>query len=89
MDMLIKHLSQLTVLDVVEHLALFILLIFCLYMYFKGSNRFNRVFFPLTCVLAFFIKTVSWAANRNEPEFMTFIVERVAPLLPGTLQALF
>ena len=89
MEILFKHLSQLTVLDVVEHVALFVLLIFCLYMYFKGSSRFNRVFFPLTCVLAFVIKTVSWSANRNEPEFMTFFVDRVAPLLPGTLQALF
>lgn len=89
MEYIIRSLSQLTVLDVVEHLALFILLIFCLYMYFKGTSRFNRVFFPMTCVLAFVIKLVSWSANRNEPEFMTFIVERVAPLLPGTLQALF
>jgi hypothetical protein len=89
MDIFTRSLSQLTVLDIVEHVALFILLIFCFYMYFKGSTRFNQVFFPLTCLLAFVIKTVSWAANRNEPEFMTFIVERVAPLLPGTVQALF
>ncbi len=89
MDMITKHLMELTVLDVVEHAALFILLTFCFYMYFKGSTRFNRVFFPLTCFLALVIKMVSWAANRDEPEFMTFIVDRVAPLLPGTLQALF
>lgn len=78
-----------TVLDIVEHLALFILLIFCFYMYFKGSNKFNRVFFPLTCFLALTIKIVSWSANRDEPEFMTFIIERIAPILPGTVQALF
>ncbi len=89
MEMFFRHLTELTVLDIVEHVALFILLIFCLFMYYKGSTRFNQVFFPLTCILAFVIKTVSWAANRNEPEFMTFIVERVAPLLPGTVQALF
>ena len=59
--------------------AAFILTIFL----FRRVMKMNKI---IAAVIVFVVVTVvffSWVYNRNEPKFMTPIVERIAPFFPS------
>ena len=59
--------------------AAFILTIFL----FRRVMKMNKI---IASVIVFVVVTVvffSWVYNRNEPKFMTPIVERIAPFFPS------
>ncbi len=50
---------------------------------FRRVMKMNKI---IACVIVFVVFTVvffSWVYNRNEPPFMTPIVQRIAPFFPS------
>ncbi|RFC45585.1 MAG: hypothetical protein DUW69_001811 [Verrucomicrobia bacterium] len=43
----------------------------------------NKVVLAIICLIIFSVVGVNWIYERNEPAFMTPIVEKLAPFLPS------
>ena len=43
----------------------------------------NKVVLAIVCLVIFTVVGVNWIYERNEPAFMTPIVEKLAPFLPS------
>jgi hypothetical protein len=60
-------------------IAAFILTIFLFRRVMKMNKIIASVIVFVVCTVVFF----SWVYNRNEPKFMTPIVQRIAPFFPS------
>jgi len=60
-------------------IAAFILVIFIFRRVMKMNKIVASVIVFVVCTVVFF----SWVYNRNEPKFMTPIVEKIAPFFPS------
>ena len=59
-------------------IAAFILVIFL----FRRIMRVNKVIAGVIVFVVFTVVFFSWVYNRNEPKFLTPIVEKIAPFFP-------
>ena len=59
-------------------IAAFILVIF----FFRRIMRMNKIIAGVIVFVVFTVVFFSWVYNRNEPKFLTPIVEKIAPFFP-------
>ncbi len=59
-------------------IAAFILVIF----FFRRIMRMNKIVAGVVVFVVFTVVFFSWVYNRNEPKFLTPIVEKIAPFFP-------
>lgn len=50
---------------------------------FRRVMKMNKIIASIVVFVVFTVVFFSWVYNRNEPKFMTPIVERVAPFFPS------
>src|SRR3954469_24894489 len=60
-------------------IAAFILTIFL----FRRVMRMNKIIAAVIVFVVFTVVFFSWVYNRNEPKFLTPLVERIAPFFPS------
>jgi amino acid transporter len=60
-------------------IAAFVLTIFL----FRRVMRMNKIIASVVIFVVFTVVFFSWVYNRNEPRFMTPLVEKVAPFFPS------
>jgi glucan phosphoethanolaminetransferase (alkaline phosphatase superfamily) len=60
-------------------IAAFILTIFL----FRRLMKMNKIIAAVIIFVVFTVVFFSWVYNRNEPKFLTPIVERIAPFFPS------
>src|SRR6185369_17165837 len=59
-------------------IAAFVLVIF----FFRRIMRMNKIIAGVIVFVVFTVVFFSWVYNRNEPKFLTPIVEKIAPFFP-------
>ena len=59
-------------------IAAFVLVIF----FYRRIMRMNKVIAGVIVFVVFTVVFFSWVYNRNEPKFLTPIVEKIAPFFP-------
>lgn len=60
-------------------IAAFVVLVFV----FRRVMRMNKIIAGVVVFVVFTVVFFSWVYNRNEPKFLTPLVERLAPFFPS------
>jgi hypothetical protein len=71
-------LSEMSVVEMVENVAIILLLIVGLIAFCRSSSGFSKYFIPAVCAVAAALRIVHWAYYGDEPAFMTPLVSVVA-----------
>ena len=75
----IKTLPPAIWLKIAIAIAAFILTIFL----FRRVMKMNKIIAAVIVFVVFTVVFFSWVYNRNEPKFLTPLVERIAPFFPS------
>jgi len=57
-------------------------LLICIFV-FRHVMKMNKIIASIIALVVFSVVFFSWVYNRNEPKFLTPIVEKIAPFFPS------
>jgi ABC-type iron transport system FetAB permease component len=60
-----------------------VLIIIIIAVVLQRIAQMNKVVLAIICLLIFSIVGVNWIYERNEPAFLTPVIDRIAPFLPS------
>lgn len=69
--------------DVLLKIGIAVAAIIICFLVFRRVLKMNKIIAGIIMVVVFSVVFFSWVYNRNEPKFLTPIVEKIAPFFPS------
>jgi hypothetical protein len=66
------------------NVGLAILVIIVAVILIKMAARMNKIIFVMIMAVTAFVVGMTWVYHRNEPKFLTPLIDRIAPFVPNT-----